>query len=359
MLIFCGHLLIVWKNGDIVRLWFRGHRTQPLQLYGAIRGAWAPTQVDLYCFFLTYGTDRAQLASGPTVRDAIRNGPLRLVDTRIATMAYYFVMSPPSTQEGLSLALEENATWGDIVFANFTERDLSHKVWTQIHTLTDEAAGHHTPLYVAKLDDDSFVRFDRLLSRIAQFKAAGGEGGGGGGFASKFYWGVRGPWTFFAPSNYIMSGDVATWVGSFLPHGITFVVGDPAPRNDEDVVIGEMASGFVNRIMLDDRISWQQGTTKTDCRLNGTDFLVMHNTGSECMQLAAKQIAAELADATKTRGLKDLIGEPPCCWQTVGLHVQRRLDLFDAIRLNESRQLSFRADLLGEADGELSCVAAL
>ena len=255
-----------------------------------LRGAFVMTPVDLYVIILTHGTNTSQPKDGPATRDAIRNGILRTVDTRVARMAYFFIMTPPNTTEGLALLAAENASWGDIVYTPYSELDLAHKTWAGIVLIAGGGGvGGRLPRYVAKLDTDSFVRYDRLLPRLAQFIAAGGEGGGGGGFATRFYWGRQAPWSFWARSNYVMSGDVAAFISAHRPHGFTFK-DDGLPRMDEDVVIGEMASSYVNRIMLNDELAFQQFDDDNDATQNCTlltsnaDYIIMHETGRRCMR---------------------------------------------------------------------------
>ena len=172
--------------------------------------------------------------------------------------------------------MAENATWGDLAFANaaLLDADLSHKVHAELRIVS-------LPLprarFVLKADDDSMVRWDRMLPELFDvlprslpsacywgyiphtldsfwaecydeaFKAALNSGrviSAKEDFGN-LMWGRRGPWAQFFVSQYLMGGTLAAKIAS-MP------LDDPRFGMNEDEAMGFLASKAGSTMALDD-----------------------------------------------------------------------------------------------------------
>jgi len=176
-------------------------------------------------------------------------------------------MSPPTNATELSWVLAENATWGDIVFSDpeVLEFDLFHKNYNEFVRLTNTPQQAH---YILKADEDTFVRFDRLLPLLLNTQQ------------THLVWGnpivLQQTRDFWAPSNYLWSYDVAQHVVNAQP-----VM--KSPTSSEDILLGHMASEYVHYQMKGNGFSTQPHNESCSTFLNDPSNLVIHWVRSCCM----------------------------------------------------------------------------
>lgn len=184
-------------------------------------------------------------------------------------------MTPPVNASVLQAILAENATHGDLVFSTrLNDLDTSHKLHDELGHVA-LGGGMPRTRFVGKFDDDSMVRYDRLLPILATVPLTG------------IMWARRGGWGFFPWWNFIVSADVAAVVARkpMAPHCI----------REDDVCIGEMAQEAVTFFIDDPRwFNLEAGSVCTTplaqwCRplesnpMSDFDALVGHHATADIM----------------------------------------------------------------------------
>ena len=173
--------------------------------------------------------DGRAAALGARKRAAVRDVSLARVDAARFAVAYSFLLTAPDPAAAAAQAVEdgasgaagaaaaaaamrlledENATHGDLRFADSTaeDADLSMKVWLELRAAA--ALGDH--LFLLKCDDDHMVFYDRLLPELLErapreFLLWGRQGSGAT---------FEGDPTQYTNSAYVMSADVVDAVAA-------------------------------------------------------------------------------------------------------------------------------------------------
>ena len=116
------------------------------------------------------------MASSARKRAAVRLASLPTVDASAFRVGYLFLLTQPPGEEAQRALSEENATFGDLHFADdaVLDADLAMKVW---RALGEAAARADAPFFL-KLDDDHMVFYDRCWRRSRRCRAAACCGAG-------------------------------------------------------------------------------------------------------------------------------------------------------------------------------------
>lgn len=233
------------------------------------------SELDLYSLYLTQSHERAKRQ-----RAAVRRASLSLVNTSKYNLGYYFFMTPPTDPEVLEAVLAENATHGDLAFSTrLNDLDTSHKLYDEMRHVS-LMKGAPRAKYVGKFDDDSMVRYDRLLPILDTVPRTG------------IMWARRGGWGFFPWWNFIVSSDVSAVISNkpMASHCL----------REDDVCIGEMAQEAVSFFIDDHRwFNLDPAAICTSpalwCRpiesnpINDTDALVAHHATADMMNTWADE----------------------------------------------------------------------
>ena len=178
--------------------------------------------LDLFSIYLSQPGDVSR-----GLRAALRLTSLSLIPSNFS-VGYCFMLSPPAVQNATEMALleEELNAHGDLTYfdASIATRDLARKVHLSLGNISSMEP---PPQFIAKLDDDSMLRYDNVLPELRKFPPG-----------TRLYWG-RHSWDGTYLSNYIMSSEVAAAIAALpLPDDCFY---------NEDVCMGKLAelSGLV------------------------------------------------------------------------------------------------------------------
>ena len=186
---------------------------------------------------------RVMILSRPATkrkRAAVRLASLPTVDAAAFRVAYLFYLTRPPDEETQRALAEENATYGDLHFADdsVADADLSKKVWLGL----GEAAARGDAPFLLKLDDDHMVFYDRLLAALEFLPRTGllwGRRGSGANF--------EGDPVVYTNNAYLMSEDVLQAVAADAEAG---TCAHPVPG--EDYCTGRSATGAGKAELIDD-----------------------------------------------------------------------------------------------------------
>jgi len=122
---------------------------------GLFPGRYVAGPLDLVACYLS----RAQ-PKNKQRRDMLRRS-FSLLDTAHFRVAYYWLLTPPTDTAALAEVLEENATFGDIVWASTSipDGELTNKVWMEMNVAFSLK---QAPFWV-KMDDDGVILWDRFM----------------------------------------------------------------------------------------------------------------------------------------------------------------------------------------------------
>ena len=180
------------------------------------------------------------MASSARKRAAVRLASLPTVDASAFRVGYLFLLTQPPGEEARRALAEENATFGDLHFADdaVLDADLAMKVW---RALGEAAARADAPFFL-KLDDDHMVFYDRLLAALEAMPRSGllwGRRGSGANF--------EGDPVVYTNNAYLMSEDVLQAVAADAQAGSC---AHPVPG--EDYCTGRSATGAGGATLIDD-----------------------------------------------------------------------------------------------------------
>jgi hypothetical protein len=173
-------------------------------------------------------------------RAAVRRASLPTVPAATYRVGYLFLLTRPPDAEARSLLAAENATFGDLHFADDTVRDadLAKKVWLGLRAAAELA---DAPFFL-KVDDDHMVFYDRLLQELEALPRRGllwGRRGSGANF--------EGDPVVYTNNAYLMSEDVLQAVAADADAG---TCAHPVPG--EDYCTGRSATGPGKAELFDD-----------------------------------------------------------------------------------------------------------
>ena len=188
--------------------------------------------LDLFSIYLSQPGDVAR-----GLRSALRHTSLSLINSSQFAVGYCFMLSPPEAGNATEHALlaAEQAAHSDVLFfdAAIATRDLARKVHQALGNFS--RLPQPPPRFLAKLDDDSMLRYDHALPELRAQPST-----------VRLYWG-RNAWSTTYLSNYIMSSEVAATLSTL-----------PIPEDcfyNEDECMGRLAdaTGLVTQWQNDER----------------------------------------------------------------------------------------------------------
>ena len=221
------------------------------------------------------------MASSSRKRAAVRLASLPTVDASAFRVGYLFLLTRPPDEEARRALAEENATFGDLHFADdaVLDADLAMKVW---RALGEAAARADAPFFL-KLDDDHMVFYDRLLAALEMLPRSGllwGRRGSGANF--------EGDPVVYTNNAYLLSKDVLQAVAADAQAGSC---SHPVPG--EDYCTGRSATGAGGAALIDDN-RWHNDDEGLEhlclCRhwtLEDETSIVVHHVKPQVMEAFA------------------------------------------------------------------------
>jgi len=99
-------------------------------------------------------------------RNAVRRTTLSRIPFMEYSVLYYFFVTKPDNVTAQTLLSEENATFGDISFADrrYPDFDTSHKVWMELKLASARLYGR--PKFLLKCDDDHFIFYEKFFEKL-------------------------------------------------------------------------------------------------------------------------------------------------------------------------------------------------
>ena len=99
-------------------------------------------------------------------RKAVRRTTISRIPYLEYSVLYYFLITKPESLTLQNTLIEENATYGDISFAQegFADYDTSRKVWMELRLASARSFGR--PKFILKCDDDHFIFYEKMFEKL-------------------------------------------------------------------------------------------------------------------------------------------------------------------------------------------------